>query len=77
MNDLYRQHLLREIGGQHGMTWTGAEVRCWLPDTANLRIGSRLTLKEMGDDREWVVVEKGQISLPKDSLYKPWHVGGL
>lgn len=48
----------------------------WIEDHPKLKKGVYITLKGEGDDR-WEVLSISNGSVDKQTLYKPWHVGGL
>lgn len=69
-NELHKEVLLVNL------SQPGTRIRCWLP-SSGLRVGMRLTLKDLDPDVVWKIEELGEIQLPRSALNKEWHVGGL
>jgi hypothetical protein len=52
-------------------------LTCWLPETAGLRVGALVTLRDHAEpDRHWEVVRMSATRLPAPP-HQPWRVGGL
>ncbi len=50
---------------------------CWMDAPDNLKVGQFITLKGENSDERWEVVKIWDTVVDKNTLYKPWKVGGL
>lgn len=54
----------------------GGRLTCWIEDDARLTEGTRMTLKQTGDE-VWTVAKRYESLSSHDALHRRWKVGGL
>ena len=54
----------------------GAQLVCWLKDSARLTVGVRVTLKETAD-LPWRITRRSDVTVNDTQLNRHWHVRGL